>query len=174
MWGQKSSPWGVSSTAKYDETRPSGDNSNESGAGYAFGNEPESKRGGKPKGNKVAPMNFREPPQVKPKAAPGTFMDEDLDHESHYGSSLPPVSPNSLERGPSAYSPAASKAGGSNMGEGGGGKKQGSPVLAHTRRLEAFQVESENPYSTDFGAQLGHGTQYAIDSLNEEIDEQMA
>jgi hypothetical protein len=49
--------------------------------------------------------------------------------------------------------------------------KTGSPV--RSGRIKMFSVEGDTPYAVDIGAAFGHGTQSAIDSLAEDIDEEM-
>ena len=123
------------------------------------------------KKNRVAPLNFSQPPQVMPLGKPGTFVDEEHDSGAFYGA-WPPASPNTLERG--SRTTAETNLSESKMKEEtGGAKKQGSPVSSQRRSRKMFHVEGENPYTVDAPAELGHGTQYAIDSLNEEVDEQM-
>ena len=49
--------------------------------------------------------------------------------------------------------------------------KTGSPVKA--KRIKMFSVEGDSPYAMDMESSFGHGTQSAIDSLAEDIDEEM-
>ena len=94
--------------------------------------------------NKIAPQI----PQIRPMALPRTFTDDHFD-----------------KLGPATSSPRKS-------GEQSSGSKTGSP--AKTARIKMFEVEGDTPYAMDMDSNFGHGTQNAIDSLKDEIDDEMA
>ena len=96
------------------------------------------------RGSRVAPA----PPQTAPAAKMGTFIDDDFDTVTP----VTPSKPNSKE----------------------GGKRNDNSPHNTRHRHRGFQVEGDTPYAMDVGAQFGHGTQNAIDEINDELDEELA